>query len=76
MTDETKLSDPVSDTKSASEVVKDGHENGAVEKEKSTDETKDLNVTDDHEYPSAWSLTAIMIALYLAIFLVALVSRT
>lgn len=44
--------------------------------EKPIEETKDVpkDAPNDHEYPGTLSLVAIMTALYLAIFLVALVS--
>jgi hypothetical protein len=32
-------------------------------------------ITDEDEYPGTWSLAAIMVAVYLAMFLVALVSK-
>lgn len=42
------------------------------EKENASSTQKDAPV--EHEYPGPWSLAAIMIALYFAMFLVALVS--
>jgi Ca2+/H+ antiporter len=76
MNEEPKLADPASGTRYHTDVVQDAHTNDVTEKAQSIEEALQDPKTaeDDHEYPSAWSLTAIMIALYLAIFLVALVS--
>lgn len=41
----------------------------------SSENPTDQPAADDGEYPVIWSLVAIMVALYLAIFLVALVRR-
>jgi hypothetical protein len=75
MTEESQPADPASGTRSNVDVAQDDHENGVNEKEQCIGEAiQDPKSTEDHhEYPDAWSLTAIMIALYLAIFLVALV---
>lgn len=55
-------------------MVQDDSSTNALQ-EKSPVENKGMgNTRDDHEYPGFWSLMAIMIGVYFAIFIVALVS--
>lgn len=69
-----KAKNPVGGMEAMNTVVSEGTNQYTVEPaaEEANEASKDAVA--EHEYPGALSLTAIMVALYLAIFLVALVS--